>query len=147
MTAPRLEVDLDKIRHNACTLVERLAHRGISVTGVTKAALGAPQIAAALLDAGVSALGDSRIENIEAMRRAEVPASITLIRSPMRSQVDRVVAQADDFLETEAGDIAVDDRGQVISKAERRWIRVLVPYIDFANHRSGQPTCGVGARR
>ena len=33
---PRLEIDLDKIHHNARTLVERLAKRGISVTGVTK---------------------------------------------------------------------------------------------------------------
>ena len=29
MTAPRLELDLDKIYHNAHTLVERLAARGI----------------------------------------------------------------------------------------------------------------------
>ena len=36
MSAPRLEVDLDKIQHNAYTLVERLSRRGISVTGVTK---------------------------------------------------------------------------------------------------------------
>ena len=90
---PRLEIDLDKIHHNARTLVERLAKRGISVTGVTKATLGSPEIACALLRAGVSSLGDSRIENIEAMRRARVAASTTLIRSPMLGQVDRVVTQ------------------------------------------------------
>jgi ornithine racemase len=70
MTAPRLEIDLAKIRHNARTLVERLGRRGIAVTGVTKATLGSPIIAEALLTAGVQKLGDSRIENIEAMRRA-----------------------------------------------------------------------------
>ena len=101
MTAPRLEVDLDKIHHNARTLVELLADRGISVTGVTKATLGSPEIAGALLAAGVSALGDSRIENIEAMRRARVPASMTLIRSPMPSQAARVVAHADVSFNTE----------------------------------------------
>jgi len=101
MTAPRLEIDVGKIHHNARTLVELLAPRGISVTGVTKAALGYPEIAGALLQAGVSALGDSRIENIEAMRRAGVPASMTLIRSPMLSQVDRVVAHADVSFNTE----------------------------------------------
>ncbi len=62
MTAPRLEIDLDKIYHNARTLVERLTKRGISVTGVTKATLGSPQIAATLLRAGATAIGDSRIE-------------------------------------------------------------------------------------
>ena len=45
MTAPRLEIDLEKIHHNASTLVKRLRLRGISVTGVTKATLGSPEIA------------------------------------------------------------------------------------------------------
>ena len=101
MTAPRLEIDLDKIHHNARTLVERLADRGISVTGVTKAFLGSPEIAGTLLRAGVTALGDSRIENIEGMRRARVPAAMTLIRSPMLSQAERVVTHADVSFNTE----------------------------------------------
>lgn len=101
MTAPRLEIDLGKIRHNASALVKRLARRGISVTGVTKATLGEPEIANVLLEAGVSAIGDSRIENIEAMRRARVAASITLIRTPMRSQAVRVVRHADVSFNTE----------------------------------------------
>lgn len=99
--APRLEIDLGKIFHNARTLVERLAGRGISVTGVTKATLGSAEIAATLLQAGVVALGDSRIENIEAMRFAQVPSSMTLIRSPMLSQVERVVLHADLSFNTE----------------------------------------------
>ena len=101
MTAPRLEIDLDKIRHNALTLVERLRQRGITVTGVTKATLGSPEIATAWLQAGVMGLGDSRIENIEKMRRARVAASMTLIRTPMPSQVDQVVAFADVSCNTE----------------------------------------------
>ena len=101
MTAPRLEINLDKIYHNARTLVELLAKRGISVTGVTKATLGSPEIAGAWLRAGVNAIGDSRIENVEAMRHASVPASMTLIRSPMLSQVDRVVRHADVSFNTE----------------------------------------------
>ena len=51
---PRLVIDLGKIQHNAATLVERLAKRNISVTGVTKATLGSPEIVEALLRAGVS---------------------------------------------------------------------------------------------
>lgn len=95
MAAPRLEIDLEKIFHNAHTLVERLAGRGISVTGVTKATLGSAQIAATLLRAGVGALGDSRIENIEAMRLGLPSAAMTLIRSPMLSQAERVVRSVD----------------------------------------------------
>ena len=101
MTAPRLEIDLDKIHHNARALVEPLARRSISVTGVTKATLGSPDIAQTLLDAGTTALGDSRIENIEVMRRARVPAPMMLIRSPMLSQVGQVVQHCDTSFNTE----------------------------------------------
>ena len=101
MTAPRLEINLSKIHHNARTLVDKLAKRGISVTRVTKAVLGSPDIVNALLTAGVSSLGDARIENIEAMRRQHVSAPMILIRSPMLSQVDEVVRQADLSFNTE----------------------------------------------
>jgi len=95
MSAPRLEIRLDRIHHNAKTLVDRLALLGIGVIGVTKAALGLPEIARELVSAGVTSIGDSRIENIEAMKRAGLPCEFTLIRSPMISQADRVVAYAD----------------------------------------------------
>jgi predicted amino acid racemase len=101
LTAPRLEIDLGKIHHNARTLVSALGKRGIAVTGVTKASLGSPEIAGALLRAGVRGLGDSRIENIESMRRAPVLGSMTLIRSPMMGQVDRIVKHADVSFNTE----------------------------------------------
>ena len=101
MTAPRLEVDLGKLHHNARSLVERLSRRSISVTGVTKATLGSPDIAKTLLDAGVTTLGDSRLENIETMRRSRVPAPMMLIRSPMLSQVNQVVQHCDTSFNTE----------------------------------------------
>lgn len=107
MTAPRIEVDLGKVRHNAATLTDRLSRRGIAVTGVTKAFLGDPAIASVLVDAGVAGLGDARIESIEAMRRAGVPGPMTLLRSPMASQVDRVVRHADTSLATEPATLAL----------------------------------------
>ena len=101
MSVPRLNIDLDKIYENTRILVERLTDRGIAVTGITKATLGSADIAAALLLGGVRALGDSRIENIEAMRHASISASMTLIRTPMLSQAARVVAQSDISFNTE----------------------------------------------
>ena len=101
MSTPRLEIDLDKIFHNASTLVWRLKRRGIAITGVTKACAGSSKYAATLLDAGIRTLGDSRIENIETMRRAGITAPFTLIRSPMLSQVSRVVAHAEASYNTE----------------------------------------------
>ena len=98
---PRVEVDLGAVEHNAATLVAALGRRGIGVTGVTKSVLGSPRVAAALLHAGVTGLGDSSIGNIERMRRAGITAPMTLIRSPMRSEVERVVASAEVSLNSE----------------------------------------------
>lgn len=99
--APRLEIDLTKISYNASVLVSQMNACNISITGVTKAFMGLPQIAQAFLKAGVQSLGDSRIENIERMRDAGITEPMVLIRSPMMSQVDRVVASADISVNTE----------------------------------------------
>jgi predicted amino acid racemase len=101
LTAPRLNINLAKINHNARVLVDLLGRRGISVTGVTKATLGMPDIARGLLSAGVAQLADSRIENIQTMRRAQINADITLLRSPMIDQAALVVQHTDTSLNTE----------------------------------------------
>ena len=101
MSAPRIEVRLDRLDYNARTLVDRLASRGVAVTGIVKATLGTPEVARVMQRAGVAAIGDSRIENIERLRAAGVTGPMTLIRSPMPSQANRVVASADLSLNTE----------------------------------------------
>ena len=133
MSAPRVEIDLDKICDNARTLVGRLAELGISISGVTKASLGSPEIAGALLEAGIRSLGDSRIENIEALRRAGVPAAMTLLRAPMLSQVDRVVCYADTSLNTEIDTISK------LSSAARRIGRThgVVLMVELGDLREG----------
>lgn len=99
--APRLEINLSKIHHNARFLVDRLAVLGISVTGMTKAVLGSPFIAKTMLNAGVSSLGDSRLSNIKEMHKTDAGAQFILTRSPMLSQVDDVVTYADISFNTE----------------------------------------------
>lgn len=101
MTGLRIELDLDKIGENARVLVDRLGRAGVTVTGVTKAALGSPALARVLIDAGVTTLGDSRIENLERLQAAGIGATTLLLRSPMLSQVDRVVRSADVSCNTE----------------------------------------------
>lgn len=106
MTGLRLEIDLDKIGHNTHELVERAAQHHISITVVTKVMLGSPDVARVLSAAGASTLGDSRIENIERMREAGVDEPMLLLRSPMISQVDRVV---------QAGAMSVNTETEVLS--------------------------------
>ncbi|WP_375003292.1 alanine racemase [Aeromicrobium sp. CTD01-1L150] len=101
MTTPRLEIALDVIEENARVLVDRLAPRGIRVTGVCKAGVGSAGVAAAMLGGGVSGLGDSRIENVTRLRDAGVDTSFTVIRSPALSQAEEIVRGADISLNTE----------------------------------------------
>ncbi|MGZ7011544.1 MAG: alanine/ornithine racemase family PLP-dependent enzyme [Acidimicrobiales bacterium] len=133
MTAPRLEVRLDRIHHNAGTLVRRLGERGVSVTGVTKATLGSPEIAGELVRAGVTSIGESRIENIEALRRAGVTAPMTLIRSPMLSQAARVVEHADVSLDTE---LDVLDRLSTFAQLQGRRHGVIL-MVELGDLREG----------
>lgn len=101
MTAPRVEVDLDKVEQNTRVLVERLAPRGVRVTGVTKAALGSPGIGAAMLAGGALGLGDARVANLVRLAGLGGSPSRTLIRSPMLSQAGSVVREATASLNTE----------------------------------------------
>ena len=101
MTAPRIEVDLDKIRQNTRHLVQRLARDGISVTAVTKAICGQADIVKAMLAGGVAGLADSHIENVERMRQSGITSPICLIRTPMISQAERVVAVCNSSYNTE----------------------------------------------
>lgn len=94
MRTPRIEIDLSAVEHNARELVTRLHARGISVTGVTKATLGSPDVAKAMIRGGVARLGDSRIENIEALRDSGVKVPVVLLRSPSPEWAERAVACA-----------------------------------------------------
>jgi predicted amino acid racemase len=100
VSAPRLEVDLHKIEANTRHLSDQLTPRGISITGVTKAVLGSPEVGAAMLRGGAAGLGDSRVENLDRLRLADPVAPRRLIRSPMLSQVDHVVRVATSSLNT-----------------------------------------------
>lgn len=94
MIAPRIEIDLGKVEQNARSLVDRLERRGIQVTGVTKATLGSPDVARAMLRGGVKRLADSRIDNLEALKEAGIRTPLMLLRAPDPVWADRAVAVA-----------------------------------------------------
>lgn len=94
MITPRIEIDLGAIEHNTRELVTRLRHRGIAVTGSTKATLGSPDVAKAMIRGGVTRLGDSRLENLEALRESGIRVPLMLLRAPAPAWADRVVATA-----------------------------------------------------
>lgn len=101
MKAPRIEIDLGKIRENTRVLVDRLGSRGITVTGVTKAVCGHPDVAQAMLDGGAVGLADARVANVRRMRDAGITCPISLIRAPMQTEIDDVIRCCDTSYNTE----------------------------------------------
>ncbi|WP_249975849.1 alanine/ornithine racemase family PLP-dependent enzyme [Vreelandella olivaria] len=94
MSSPRVEINLTKIEQNTRQLVTMLNTQGIAVTGITKATLGLPKVAQAMMAGGVVRLGDSRIENLEILTAAGIQAPLTLLRSPTPEQAERAVSCA-----------------------------------------------------
>ncbi|MHC4690615.1 MAG: alanine/ornithine racemase family PLP-dependent enzyme [Planctomycetota bacterium] len=101
MSTPRIEIDLEKIAHNARTLKNLYGSKGIDVIGVTKVVCGNPDIADALVKSGMSILADSRIANIRRMRNAGIQAEFLLLRTPFLSQAEAIVKYADYSLNSE----------------------------------------------
>ncbi|MFN7150421.1 MAG: alanine/ornithine racemase family PLP-dependent enzyme [Microthrixaceae bacterium] len=102
MSTPRLEIRLDRIAHNTASMVSRLAVKGISVTAVTKSMLGEPRVAEALFGAGAVGLADSRLRNMATMRNGGIRAPMTMVRTPLLSEVDGVVHDCETSCNTES---------------------------------------------
>jgi len=133
MPAPRIEIELDKLVHNARKLSVLYGSKGIYVTAVTKGICGSPRIASALLNSGIRSFGDSRIANIQKMREAGIAAQFILIRSPMPSEVERVVEFADVSLNTEISVI----RLLAEHAAKRGKIHRIILMIELGDLREG----------
>jgi predicted amino acid racemase len=101
MTAPRIEIDLEKISHNATKLRELYETREVCIIGVTKVVCGDPAVANALVKTGIDTLADSRLKNITRMREAGIRARFVLLRTPAPSQAELTVRHADISLNTE----------------------------------------------
>ena len=97
---PRIEISLSQIRDNARMLSELYGEKGISLMGVSKAVLGEPSIAKAMIQGGVKFIADSRIENIQKMKNAGIGTRFVLLRTPL-SQAESVIKSVDISLNTE----------------------------------------------
>ena len=64
---PRVVINLPHLRENVKILKALCADSGVDITGVTKAFRGAPKIAQAYIDGGLTMLGDSRVANLKRM--------------------------------------------------------------------------------
>lgn len=95
MTYPSIAIDLPRIRANAERLRLLCESYGIDLMGVTKGVLGSTPVVRSLLDAGITSIGDSRLDSIAGMREEFPNLHITYIKSPSPPEADRVVGLAE----------------------------------------------------
>jgi len=133
MPNPRLEIDSRLIEQNTRAVVRLCARQGISVMGVTKGTLAEPEVARAMLRGGVKRLGDSRLANIERLRDAGVESSMTLLRSPVLSEVARAVRVAERSLVSDTS--VLRPLARAASEAGR--VHEIVLMVDLGDLREG----------
>ncbi len=133
MAKPRVTIDLEKIEHNARTIVGLCRSHGIAVTGVTKGTCGHPEVAKAMLRGGVASIGESRLENVSQLRAAGVEVPIMLLRIPWLSGVEEIVDSVDLSLNSEPAVLGA------LSKAAQRRGRIhdVIVMVDLGDLREG----------
>lgn len=133
MTTPYLTIDLDKIEHNARSIVDICNRHGIEVAGVTKCVCGHPEVAKAMVRAGIRVIADARLENIQRLKSAGVAAAFMLLRIPALSTVDQVVESVGVSLNSELPVLAA-----LSSAAQRRGrIHEVILMVDLGDLREG----------
>lgn len=128
-----ITIDLQKLTENADKMVSMCAARGVEVLGVTKLVCGMPQVAQAMLEGGVTQLGDSRLENIQRLQRNGVDCPIMLLRIPALSEVNEIVQTINVSLNSELLTITA------LSNAALRHKRVhdIIIMIELGDRREG----------
>ena len=131
MRYPALIMDKNKVKHNTKVLSELAGKQGIRVAGVTKVACAWTDLAEAMLEGGVYALADSRIENLIKLKGFQQPKF--LLRIPMVDQAEEIVQYADVSLNSELDVIkALDAAAKAMNKVHQ-----IVLMVDLGDLREG----------
>lgn len=129
---PRIEISLSHIRENARILSDHYGKQGISLMGVSKAVLGHPAIAIAMIEGGVQFIADSRLENISKMKKAGITTPLVLLRTAI-SQAKTIIQAVDISLNTE---LATLRALSYYAQAEQTIHRVML-MVELGDRREG----------
>ena len=123
----------ESLAHNLKTVREWVSGHGGTLTVVTKALCGHETYLRALLECGVERIGDSRLSNIRAARRAGFRGEVWYIRPPHHSAIEQVVELADLSLNTELATLQL--LGRAAERAGRTHRVILM--VELGDQREG----------
>ncbi|OPL08787.1 MAG: hypothetical protein AVO33_09445 [delta proteobacterium ML8_F1] len=130
---PRLLIKYRQIAENAEKVVALCKNKGISVTGVVKGFNGIPEVAMALDEGGCEHLGSSRIEQLQAIKALDPLVKTMMVRIPMVSEAQAIVASADISLNSERATLAALDEAAMACET----IHSVILMVDLGDLREG----------
>lgn len=98
---PRVEIKLDSLLHNVEEVVKKCGKEGIEIAGVIKGTTGIPECAKKFEEGGAKFIASSRLEQLVDAREIGVKLPFLLLRVPMLSEIEDVVAITDISLNSE----------------------------------------------
>lgn len=98
---PQLVINLHKMRHNVRFITSLCQKYGINVTGVIKGTNAITECVKVFEEEGCNRIASSRIEQLCDVKKAGIKKPLVLIRTPMLSEVKRVIETVDISLNSE----------------------------------------------
>lgn len=135
---PRIEISLAQIEANTRILCQLYGKNQITLMGVSKAVLGEPLIAQAMIQGGVRFIADSRIENIQRMKKAGIATEFVLLRTAL-TQAESVVQNADISFNTE---IETLEKLNYYAKLQNK-IHQVILMVEMGDLREGVLPCDI----
>lgn len=128
---PRVLINLKKFRHNIITVKKKMDQKDIEIFGVSKVFSGTPMIAKEFEWAGLTAVADSRIDNLKKLQGLDIKK--VLLRLPMQSEIKELIEYVDISLNSE-----IQTMELISEEAVRRGkIHSVILMIDFGDLREG----------
>lgn len=133
MNYPILEIDYNKILHNASQMQEKCSNYNVSISGVIKGMNGAFEIAKAFTEAQHKYLASSRLRELKIIADSALDIPLMLIRLPMLSEIDKMIQYVD---------ISVNSELEVIKAIEEACIKYnkqhkVILMMDLGDLREG----------
>lgn len=133
MKYPILEVDYNKIFHNASQMQKICDKYNVSISGVIKGMNGTLEVARAFAEAQHKYLASSRLRELKTVADSDLNMPLMLIRMPMLSEIDEMIQYVD---------ISVNSELEVIKAIEKACIKLnkkhkVILMMDLGDLREG----------
>lgn len=129
----RVTIDLDLLRHNITVIDKWMRSHGATWTVVTKVLCGHADTLRALQVLGVRSMGDSRLENLQAIERIVPDFEAWYLRVPDLSSIKDVATLADVSLNSEIESIRFIDK----EAGKLNYVHRVIIMIELGDLREG----------